>query len=400
MVDISNIKNIAVIGAGYMGYTIAQLALMAGFERVILNDINMEIIKNAVNKIENDTTFGLKALESSGKLDKGVTAESLMKKLVKEIDLVKAVANVDFIIESIPEILNLKQEIFEKMGKYAPKYAIIATNTSSMSITKISETSGRPEKVIGMHFFPHAVENKLIEITRGDKTSDESMDIGVAIGQRLPSLEGKRLIIQLKKETPGFIANRVVDSSLVYINWAIDKALEKNLTFEQLDADIIELSPKDACLFCDFFGLDTAYNIMKYFEQALSPDFAPSKIFKKLIDSGNLGKKTGKGFYEWPEGQEPKIDASNKAGILNIEVILAIMLNEGCRLLEDGIVSDHEIIDEAVIAGYRLPGPFLLAGRFYKDYSELLENIANETGRNYLKPCSLMKSGEFLKMRK
>ena len=135
-------------------------------------------------------------------------------------------------------------------------------------------------------------------------------------------------------------------------------------------------------------------------EESLSPDFAPSKIFKKLIESGNLGKKTGKGFYEWPEGQEPKIDESNKAGIINLEVILAIMLNEGCRLLEEGIVSDYEIIDEAVIAGYHLPGPFVLVGKFYEECSELLEKTANETGKNYLKPCSLMKSGEFLKMRR
>ena len=345
MEEINQIKNVAIIGAGFLGHSIAQLALMAGFEQVILNDIKMEIIENAIHTIENDKLFGLRALESSGKLDEGVTADTLLKKLVKEVDLTKAVATADFIIESVPEILDIKQETFEKIENYAPEHTIIATNTSSMRISKICETIESAEKVVGMHFFPPAIENKLIEVSKGEKTSDKTMEIGVAIAQKFPSLGGKRLIIPLKKESPGYIANRVVVTSMIYINWAIDMALEKNLTFEQIDADIIELSPLGACLFCDFFGLDTVYNIMKSFEESLSSDFAPSEIFKKLIDDGNLGKKTGRGFYDWPEGQTPQINPSNKAGLLDIETLIAIMLNEGCKLIEEGIVSGYKIID-------------------------------------------------------
>jgi enoyl-CoA hydratase/3-hydroxyacyl-CoA dehydrogenase len=400
MVDISHIKNITVIGAGVQGHSVAQVALMAGFEKVILNDININLIEKAANKIENDKDFGLKKLELNGQLDEGITAKALMGRLVKEKELKKAVKNTDFIIECVPEVLKIKQAVFEKLGKYAPEHTILATNTSSMSITKIGETSGKLEKVIGMHFFPPPVENKLIEVMKGHKTIDESLDIGVAVAQKLPSLEGKRLVVRLEKESPAYIANRVVTTGVIYGNWVIDKAIEGGLTFAQIDADMIEMSPLGLCLFMDIIGLDTVYHIMKYLEEVISPDFAPGKILTKLVESGDLGKKTGKGFYEWPEGQAPEIDESNKGGIVDLETLIAIMLNEGCRLLEEGIVKGYKIIDNAVSAGFHLPGPFITGKKRFNEYSKLLEEVAERIGKSYLRPCNLMKSGEFLKMRK
>jgi len=400
LVDISNIKNIAVIGAGVQGHSVAQVALMAGFDKVFLNDINMELIEKAANQIKNDETYGLKTLESNGQLGEGLTADALMRNLYKDVDLAKTAADADLVIECAPEIMKIKQEVFEILGKYAPEHAILATNTSSMSITKISEASGRPEKVVGMHFFPPPVENKLIEVTKGAKTIDETLDISVAVAQKLPCLEGKRLVIRLEKESPAFVANRVAIAGVIYINWIVDQAIEKGLTFEQIDADILEMSPLGACLFIDIIGLDTVYNVMKYLEEKISPDFAPGKILTSLVEKGKLGKKIGKGFYEWTEGQAPEIDESNKAGILDIETIIAIMLNEGCRLLEEGIVKGFKTIDNAISAGFHLPGPFITGKKRYIEYSKLLEDIAEKTGKNYFKPCELMKSGEFLKMRK
>lgn len=400
MVDISHIKNIAVIGAGVQGHSVTQAALMAGFEKVILNDINLELIDRAANQIENDEAYGLKMLESKGQLGEGITSDILMRNLYKEIDLSKAVSNADFIIECVPEIMKIKQEVFKKLGKYAPEHTILATNTSSMSITKIGEASGRLENVIGMHFFPPPIENKLIEVTRGHNATNKTLDIGVAVAQKLPSLEGKRLVIRLEKESPAYVANRVVTTGLIYINWIIDKASEKGITFEQIDADILEISPFGACLFIDIIGLDTVYHIMNYLAEVISPDFAPGKILTDLVKKGDLGKKTGKGFYQWSEGQAPEIDESNKAGLLDIETSIAIMLNEGCRLLEEGIVTGFKTIDNAVSAGFHLPGPFITGKKRYSEYSKLLEDLAKRIGKPYLRPCNLMKSGEFLKMRK
>jgi len=386
MVDISHIRNIAVIGAGVQGHSVTHASLMACFEKVILNDINLELIDKAANQIENDEVYGLKILESKGQLGEGITAATLMRNLYKEIDLSKAVSNADFIIECVPEIMKIKQEVFKNLGKYAPEHAILATNTSSMSITKIGEASGRLENVIGMHFFPPPIENKLIEVTRGHNASNKSLDIGVAVAQKLPSLEGKRLVIRLEKESPAYVANRVVTTGLIYINWIIDKASEKGLTFEQIDADILEMSPFGACLFIDIIGLDTVYHIMNYLAEVLSPDFAPGKILTDLVKKGDLGKKTGKGFYQWSEGQAPEIDESNKAGLLDIETSIAIMLNEGCRLLEEGIVKGFKTIDNAVSAGFHLPGPFITGKKRYNDYSKLLEELAARIGKPYIRP--------------
>ena len=398
MVDISNIKKIAVIGSGVQGHSIAQSALMGDFEKVILNDLSMELINEGLNLIENGR-FGLRKLESEGKLREGATTKTILEKVVKEVSLEKALKNADFVIEAVPEVMSIKQEVYKKLGKFTPPNTVIASNTSTMSITKIGEASGRPEKVIGMHFFiPIAL--KLIEITRGAKSSDFAMDTGVAVAKNLYCLEGKRLVIRLEKETPGFIVNRVLISSQIYFNWIFDDAVEKGITFEQIDADMIDFSPSTPCLLCDIIGLDTVYNAMKYMEENLSPDFTPSKTLTKMIEQGNLGQKTGKGFYDWTEGKIPKIDKSKKAGILDINVIIAVMLNEGCRLLEEGIVSGYKVVDDALMGSFHMPGPFMLGKRKYAEYSKLLEDIAEKSGKEYLRPCELMKSGAFLKMRK
>ena len=136
---------------------------------------------------------------------------------------------------------------------------------------------------------------------------------------------------------------------------------------------------------------------MKYFASHLSPDFKPTPIFKNMIEKGRLGKKSGKGFYDWSKGK-PIVDKKKKAGIMNENMIKAILLNEGCKLLEERIVNNYNIIDDAVLAGYNIPGPFEEGKRNYKELSKLLEEFSDITGYNYLKPCNLMISGKFREM--
>ncbi len=399
MQDIFDVKNIAIIGTGIQGHAIAQVALMAGFSKVILNDLSIELIDKAVDRIVNDPTTGLKVLEKEGQLEDKITTEILVKRLLKEINLQNAVKNVDFVIEAVPEVMNIKKEVFRKLGQYCPEHTIFATNTSTMSITEIGKASGRPEKVIGMHFFA-PLENKLIEITKGEKTSEDTLKIATEVGHKLPSLEGKRLLIELQRESPGFIANRIVGTIEIYINWLIEQAIARNIPFEQLDADVIDFMPMGIFCLCDYIGIDTVFNAMKYFEDTLSPDFAPHKLFTKLINENNLGQKTGRGFYDWSQNKEPSIDRSKTAGLVDIELLIAIQLNEGCRMLEEGCVSNYKIIDKAVSTGYRSPGPFSMGKKNYKQLVVKLDEFAELTGRKYLKPCKLMRSGGFLDMRK
>ncbi len=396
MADISKIKVFAVIGAGTMGREIAQVALMAGFEKVILNDIKHNVLKNAAIYIKN----GLKKLESKGKLNQDLTTDLLMSKLIKELDLIKTVENADFIVEAIPEKMALKQGLFKKLGLYAPEHSVLATNTSTMSITKIAQGCCRPNKVVGMHYFIPIPVLRLIEVIKGEKTSEKTMEIAISVGQNLPCIRGKRFIARIEKECPGFIVNRLNIASGAYINWVLDEAKKKGIPWERLDADVEDLQELGPCARLDYLGLDTVYNTSKYFEEVLSPDFAPCKALTKLVHEGNLGKKTGKGFYEWTEHGKPIKNKAEKANLIDLDLFMAFQLNEGCRLLEEGVVSGYKVIDDTMLAGMSMPGPFGPGKRNYEKWSKLLEDFVKKSGKEYFKPCELMKSGAFLKMRK
>lgn len=391
----NNINKIAVIGAGVMGREIAQVALMAGYEKVFLYSRTMETINKAKIFIEN----GLIKMKSKNMMDDDATPDLLMKNLILVRDIEKTVENADFIIESVPEIMELKQEIFNKLGKYSPEHAILATNTSTMSITKIAERSNRPDKVLGMHFFTPIPVLRLIELIKGKETSDNTVNIALEVGYKFPALKGKRFIPVIERESPGFIVNRLTISTSLYLNWLLEYSLEKSIPLEQIEADAIDVKGLGPYAKWDYFGLDTVYNTLLYFSQVLSPEFKPGKTLIKLVSEGNLGKKTGKGLFEWKEGK-PIINLEKKANIFNIELFMAIQLNEGCRLLEEGIVSNYRIIDETMLAGMDMPGPFSPGKNNYQKWTKLLEDFEEKSGIAYLKPCDLMKSGGFVNMRK
>ena len=395
MIDISAIKNIVVVGAGIMGQGIAQVSLIAGYN-VTLVDIKDDIVDKGWKEIEK----GLEKVNKKGKLE-GVSIEELMAKCIKSIDLASAVKDADFVFEAIVEKMELKKDVCATVMEHAPPHCIFASNTSTFRITEIATGSKRPEHILGMHFFPPVYTQGCVEVMKSKKTSVETLDIGVTIGEKLPCLKGKRLSVRIEKESPGFIANRLLIPPIMYISWVLDQAYEKNIPWEQIDADAGagQLIPMGPCQLTDYLGVDVAYNSIKSYEKYISPDFTPGKVLTKLVTEGNLGKKTGKGFYDWTKGT-PNINLSKKAGLFNPEIHLAIQLNEGCKLLEDNIVSGYKIIDDIMLKGTNMPGPFSAGRRNFEKWSILLEDIADKMGKNYLKPCNLMKSGDFVKMRR
>lgn len=395
MVSIEDINTIAIIGAGTMGHEIAQVALMSGFKTVILNDLSKEILDSAEKKIKK----GLEELEVKGKLEKDCTSNNLINKLIKETSLKKTLSNADLVIEAIPEVMELKRALFRKLGNLTPKHAILATNTSTMSISEIAMASGRPHKVIGCHFFTPIVVLRLVEIIKGNKTTEETVEITKAICERFPALQGKRFLPVLQKESPGFIVNRLTGTTFLYLNWLLEISKEKGIPLENLDADAEDLAKVGPFARMDHLGLDTVYNALNYFSEQLSPEFIPGKTITKLVEKGELGKKTGKGLFDWKK-KKSNVSKAEKAGILNVELIMAIQLNEGCRLLEDKIVSGYKLIDDAIMAGMNIPGPFGPGKRNYSKWAQLLEEFVENSGINYLKPCDLMKSGGFISMRK
>ncbi|MHA1915569.1 MAG: 3-hydroxyacyl-CoA dehydrogenase family protein [Promethearchaeota archaeon] len=427
MKDLPDINNIAIIGSGIMGSGIAQVALLGGYQKVTLNDVSENILEKArntirlwiqyldtedkfkelisndpvmLNVLKNSTFEKIRnSFKSVGILAENFTVDEIMDRLICEVNLKKAVYDSDFIIEAVPENLDLKREIFKELGEYSPSHAILASNTSTMSPTKLALSAGRPEKVIGMHFhgsFP--IRGRLIEITGGDRTTKETENLGCQLGGSLPSIAGDRFILRLEKETPGFVANRLTLARAVQLNWILDQAIERGITTDQLVAGGLNL------IGLDIVGLDTIYYTWKYLEEFLSPDFAPGKVITELFINGNLGRKTGKGFFEWNENG-PVIkevivdDKTNEFLRVNRdkELAMAIRMNEACRLIEDGVIKGYGIIDRIDSeADYRRINTFELGKKKYKEWSDILEKTAQRLGRPYLKPCELMKSGNFV----
>jgi len=391
MVDV---KNIVIIGAGLMGHNAGQIFLMGGYN-VTLVDIKDEFVDNGVAKIDE----GLKKLEAKGKLGEGVSSADLMGKLKKSIDTASAVKDADFVLEAVVELMDIKKQVFKTCDENAPAHCILATNTSTMSITEIATATNRPDKVIGMHFFNPPILMRLVEIIAGEKSSDEAMDIGVQVGQSLPCLRGKRFVPKVLKDRPGFIVNRMNAPVQIYMNWIFDQAAEKGIPWEQIDGDAGSLMPMGPCELTDYVGLDTMFHVGNYYTETLSPNFKPGKVLTKMVEDKKLGRKTAQGFYDWSQGR-PKIDKSQKAGLFSVETSMAIMLNEGCRLLEEKVVTGFKVIDEANMAGMNTPGPFAAGKKQFEKWAKILDELSEKTGMEYLKPCELMKTGGFVSMRK
>ena len=386
-----DVKNIVVIGVGLMGNGIAQVSLMAGYN-ITLVDISQEIIDKAVVGI----TGGLNKLEAKGVLN---AAENLAR-MKTSIDLASAVKNADLIIEAVVEDMDVKKKLFKICDENAPAHAVIASNTSTMSITEMATATNRPDKCIGMHFFNPAPLMRLIEVIAGEKSSEEAMEIGMKVSEALPCLRGDRYVAKVLKDRPGFIVNRLNAPSGIYMNFLLDTCLERGIPFESLDADFGSRGPMSPLVLSDYTGIDTGYHVRNYYAETLHEDFKPGKVVTKMFNEGKLGRKTGQGFYDWTKGRpQPDFSKIEKAGLVNLGVFLAITLNEGCRILEEGIASGWKIIDDANMAGMNRPGPFENGIKNWQDLVKLLETTAEKIESEYLKPCDLFKSGKFVDMK-
>jgi enoyl-CoA hydratase/3-hydroxyacyl-CoA dehydrogenase len=397
-IKVVDVKNILVLGAGLMGSGIAQVSLMAGYN-VKLVDIKDEFVNGGYAKIEK----GLKKLESKNALGEGVTAADVLARCEKSIDLASAVKDVDFVVEAVIEKMDIKKQVCKTVMENGPSHVIYASNTSTMSITEIGKDSGAPERVCGMHFFNPVPLMRCIEVIKGEATTDETFNTAMEVAGKLPCLRGARYIAPVLKDRPGFIVNRMNAPVIIYLHWAFDEAKKRGIPWERLDADAGGKMPMPPCVLTDFTGIDTNYHIMNYYKETLSPDFEPGEVITELYEKGDFGQKTGKGFYDWSQGRDAimaKIKEAEPAGIFNLNTLFAIMLNEGCRILDEGIASGYKIIDDANMAGMNAPGPFGAGKKNYEEWAKVLEELADKTGKEYLRPIDLMKSGKFTKMRK
>jgi enoyl-CoA hydratase/3-hydroxyacyl-CoA dehydrogenase len=380
---IDDIKTVAVLGAGDMGHGIAEVALMAGY-KVYLRDIKQEFVDRGVQRIHQSLT---KLVE------KGKVAADHYEKIKAEllqpcVDLAEAVKEADLVIEAAPEIMSLKKEIFSAIDQAAPKHAILASNTSTMKITEIASATKRPEKVLGLHYFNPAVLMKLVEVIRGDHTSDETMAIGVAFAQK----NGK-IAVRVEKDVPGFIVNRVQAPSGVLLNAILDSG---TIEPEAVDATMRSLGmPMGPFETMDYTGLDIATHGSAYFAEAIHPDFKIGATIANLVKAGTLGKKTGKGIFDWSAGR-PAINLTKATPAFDPMDMVAVNANEAMRIIELGACKIEDI-DTAIIHATGNPMGLLalVKNTTPEDLAKRLNGLADKYGKEIFRPSKLILEGAY-----
>ena len=288
----AEVKTVAVIGAGLMGRGIAHAAALGGY-RTILEDI----LPGALRKAETEIRANLVKAVEIGKIS-SADADSAFARLEYASSVEHAAREADLVIEAVPEELESKIEIFTLLDKICRPATIIASNTSSLSITEIASVTYRAKKCIGMHFFNPVHKMKLLEIVRALETDDDTLHTAVEIGHRM----GKEVVVI--KESPGFITSRInamIGNEAFYMLEEgiasaedIDKALKLGLNHPMGPFELVDL-----------VGLDTRLNILEYLHKTLGEKFRPCPLLAQYVKAGRLGRKSGRGVFDYPETTKP-----------------------------------------------------------------------------------------------
>lgn len=292
-------ENIAVIGAGTMGNGIAHVFIQSGYN-VNLIDISEDALHRAVATIGKNMDRMI-AKEKMTEQDK---SDSLSR-LKTITDMQSGLANADLVVEAATENVDLKLKLFTQMDQFAPKDCILATNTSSISITKMAAATQRPDKVIGMHFMNPVPVMKLVEVIRGYATSDAVTKLIMDLSQKLGKIPTE------VNDYPGFVANRIL---MPMINEAIHTLHEGVAGVEEIDT-VMKLGmahPMGPLQLADFIGLDVCLSIMRVLHDGFGLDkYAPSPLLVNMVMAGKLGAKSGEGFYTYTPGSKDLVVSHN-----------------------------------------------------------------------------------------
>jgi 3-hydroxybutyryl-CoA dehydrogenase len=280
------IKKLGVVGAGTMGNGIAQIAAQIGCE-VVMRDIEMRFVEGGMKKVE---AFLAKSVEK-GKLE-AKEKDAILGRIKGTVDMAD-LKDVDLVVEAVLEDLDLKKSVFKELDEICRPEVILATNTSSMSITEIAASTKRPDKVCGMHFFNPVPLMRLVEVIRGYATSDETIRVTTDLAQRM----GKTTV-EVKKDSPGFVVNRIMTPHFIE---AIKIVEEGIASIEDVDTAVKNglNYPMGPFELMDLTGIDIAYHVTEYLYKELNKEnkWVSPNLLKTMIRSGNLGRKTGKGWY-------------------------------------------------------------------------------------------------------
>ncbi len=282
----------AVVGAGTMGGEIAQVIASAGVD-VVLKDVEQKFVDQGLEKAKQVTQGQLGGLVKKEKItqeDADRQAEEIVGRIAGATDYDRF-GDVDFVVEAVPERMQIKQTVFAELDAVTPGHAILASNTSALSISEMGEVTMRPDRVVGFHFFYPASMMRLIEVIEGDETSPETVQAAANFAQQIRKTPIKC------GEAPGFVVNRILNSSVSEI-WKVQE--EEGIDVKEIDKVVQESKtvPMGPFFLSDLLGLDTVLHVAEHLRESYGDRFYVHSGMKELVEAGNLGQKTGKGFYE------------------------------------------------------------------------------------------------------
>jgi enoyl-CoA hydratase / 3-hydroxyacyl-CoA dehydrogenase len=365
----------AVVGAGTMGGQIAQTIAAAGIP-VVLKDISDELVQAGLDEARNVTEGQVGRLASKGKITAEQAAEQVAEVLgrIHGTTSYEGFGDVDFVIEAVPERMEIKQAVFAELDAVTPGHAILASNTSSLSIAEIGEATLRPEKVVGFHYFYPASLMPLIEVIESDETSPETVTVAVAFAQAIR----KQPIACL--EVPGFVVNRILMAGLSEV-WREQE--EKGLSIKAIDEALAgaKVTPMGPYFLVNLLGLDTVLHVAEHMHDCYGPErfYVPEGI-SKLVADRKLGAKTGgEGVYTAAGEPNLKGDAEPDAPEL-VELLSLKTFVEACLVLEEGVAT-HRDIDFGMMAGAGLDPRRGLLPPFMKADIEGLDSVLERLER-------------------
>jgi len=369
-----SVKNITVLGSGVMGHGIAQVSATAGYN-VVLRDIKQEFLDKAMEKIK----WSLDKLVSKEKISKE-EGDSIFSRIKPIVDLNEAVKDAELVIEVVPEIMDLKKSVYAELDKAAGPDVIFASNTSTLPITEIANTTSRPEKFIGIHFFNPPQLMKLVEVIPGEKTSKEITELT----QEYVKSVNKQAVL-CRKDVPGFIINRLFIPMVHEACFAQDRT---NATLEEIDSAVkFKLGfPMGIFELADFTGMDVIHKATTEMHLRDKKVINPHPTVEKMFNEKKLGQKSGEGYYKYSDDKYERVSLSEElAEKFNPIQLVANIVNNAAWLITNG-ASDIGEIEKAAQLGLGLKKPL------FETAKEIgIKNIVNELNK------LAEKHGEFYK---
>jgi enoyl-CoA hydratase/3-hydroxyacyl-CoA dehydrogenase len=332
-----DIERVAVLGAGNMGHGITEAAAIAGYD-VVMRDVDEDVLADGYEQIE----WSVRKLVEKGEHD--ADPDAVLDRIDTATDLERAVADADVVIEAVPEKLALKRNVFTDLEEYTNEDALLATNTSSLSITDIAAATDTPERVVGLHFFNPPVRMDLVEVVYGEQTSDDTAQRTYEFAESL----GKTPIY-VRKDVNGFVVNSVLGPFVEEPAWMVSA---DEATVEQADAAMVHERgyPMGPFELSDLTGIDVGYHIREEAGKPIPP------VMEDRVEAGDLGRKTGRGYYDYEDGEGATYEPEDAEGFdwLRVE---ARMVNEAAKLV-GGDVATPEAVDTGMRLGTGFPeGP-------------------------------------------